>query len=658
MKGKEYILAVDDDHLIHTIVQKTLKETGYEIVCCTTGKEAIDLIKQREPTLLLLDYQLPDMLGSAVIKILKIKGLVPPFLVMTSMENLEISVEMMQLGALDYLVKGNQNFIKLIHPTVKRILRHIYIEEEMNREKEMAQKYLDIVGVILLVLDAEQRITLLNKEGYSILGYKEGELTGKNWFDACLPNAIKNEVIRVFEQLMNGKGTLAEEYENVVLTKTGEEKIVHWKNTAIRGKEGEIISVLSSGLDVTEKRKAEKQLLHQVESEKLISEISALFLNIEINEKDSINIINNSLKRLSAFFNASRCYLLCLNEDKSKFVHKAEWCSQYIDQKVNKIKEISVDDLPYLKGDEIKRLHKELDLIDIPIYVLNSLQGLLCVETITKKLWEENDIRTLQVIGEIIMGALMIERIEHDKKMMEIKAFSTSKLATLGEVATGVAHEINQPLTYISCFFQNLEIELMEGNELDRENMSKKVIEGNRQVGRIITIINHLRTFGREEIPKKRVSIKTIIDNSLLLIGERIRLKNITLNIDTSKNSSDEITGNANQLEQVFINLFQNAIDSFTQKKERPEITLNLRSDMDKNLLIIEFSDNGCGMAKDTCEKIFEPFFTTKEVGKGTGLGLSIVYGIIHEHGGTITCNSTINEGTTFTITFPYSPPP
>ena len=115
--------------------------------------------------------------------------------------------------------------------------------------------------------------------------------------------------------------------------------------------------------------------------------------------------------------------------------------------------------------------------------------------------------------------------------------------------------------------------------------------------------------------------------------------------------SADSGLGNANQLEQVFINLFQNAVHALADKREDAKITVDFAPVADGTKVQASFADNGMGMEPERIDRIFEPFFTTKPVGQGTGLGLSLVHGIITDHGGTITCESTLNKGTTFIIT-------
>lgn len=239
-----------------------------------------------------------------------------------------------------------------------------------------------------------------------------------------------------------------------------------------------------------------------------------------------------------------------------------------------------------------------------------------------------------------------------ERRAAEITMLAQSKLAAIGQVATGVAHEINQPLTYIDGMIQTI-MEDIELKALDEQHAHQVLAESHRQVERITSIIQHLRTFGRaDETEYRPFNVKTALDNAILLIGERLRLGNVLLetHIDDDLPS---IVGSSNQLEQVFINLFQNAADAFQDEKGSPKITVAVRSSLEQAGVEIEFSDNGIGIAPEYLGKIFDPFFSTKEVGKGTGLGLSIVYGIVRDHGGTIICNSKLDDGTTYLITLP-----
>lgn len=267
-------------------------------------------------------------------------------------------------------------------------------------------------------------------------------------------------------------------------------------------------------------------------------------------------------------------------------------------------------------------------------------------------------------IEEIIWVAQNIselKRTQEEQRAMEIWALAQSKLATLGEVATGLAHEINQPLTYISTITQVI-LEDLKNNQFDPDRAGSQLTEAYRHVGRINDIVQHLRTFGRagggEMAP---VDLEVTLDNALLLLGQRLRLANIDLDRQIAANTPKAI-GNANQLEQVFINLLQNAIDALESNATRGNIKIRLgessSEETGKLLVFIEFFDDGSGIPAEYIDKVFDPFFTTKPAGQGTGLGLSISNGIIKDHGGTITCESEPNWGTRFTINLPPEEPP
>ncbi|MGR3178957.1 MAG: PAS domain S-box protein [Candidatus Anammoxibacter sp.] len=257
-----------------------------------------------------------------------------------------------------------------------------------------------------------------------------------------------------------------------------------------------------------------------------------------------------------------------------------------------------------------------------------------------------------------IIGAVLVfrnvtqsKRQEEERQDMQLKMMQSSKLASLGGVVTGVAHEINQPLTYISTFLQNIRIDIEDKIKIDETKLDKRAKTAYNEVKRINNIIQHLRTFGRQDdIEMCPISIETVFNNTLLLMGERIRLRNINL-IKSIEPGLPMVLGNANRLEEVFINLFQNAVDAFDKRSKSAEIRFEVSLCDYKGSLMIKVKDNGTGIEKEALDKIFEPFFTTKEV--GTGLGLAIVYGTIQEHKGTIVCESEVGKGAAFTITLP-----
>ena len=243
------------------------------------------------------------------------------------------------------------------------------------------------------------------------------------------------------------------------------------------------------------------------------------------------------------------------------------------------------------------------------------------------------------------------KRVEDERRAMEVKALVQSKLATLGEVAPGIAHEINQPLTYISTMIQAT-LEDFDLKDVDEERVMHRLSESRKYVGRISEIIDHLRTFGSDEGEMTRVDLGAVLDNTQLILGRWLRQRNVALD-RYSEEGLPLVRGNAIQLEQVFIDLIQNAADALSRKRKDARIIVTMASLPQRDQVQVKFSDNGPGIAPQLVERVFLPFFTKSEVHEGTGLGLAIVHGIVQAHGGTIACESTLNMGTTFTITPP-----
>jgi PAS domain S-box-containing protein len=260
-------------------------------------------------------------------------------------------------------------------------------------------------------------------------------------------------------------------------------------------------------------------------------------------------------------------------------------------------------------------------------------------------------------VGE--MGIIIATAVDiTDRLAKEAQLIQASKMSTLGEMATGVAHELNQPLTTIQIsadFISNL---IKEGQKIPEVELKIASEEMKGQVERAVRIINHLREFGRKpEMQREEININKPIEGVFTLLGQQLKVRGIKIVLDL-KDDLPPIMGDNNRLEQVFIDMVINARDAMEEKKERwaggdLENTLTIRSFEQDGHVVVTITDTGTGIPDGMKEKIFEPFFTTKEVGKGTGLGLAISYGIVKEYDGTIEVESEGGNGTTFRISFP-----
>lgn len=260
-----------------------------------------------------------------------------------------------------------------------------------------------------------------------------------------------------------------------------------------------------------------------------------------------------------------------------------------------------------------------------------------------------------------------VKRRTDELREKDIQLIQSGKLATLGEMATGIAHEINQPLGAISLIVQGLQ-KAKEMGKLSDSMLSDKLKSINAQVERINKIIQHLRVFGRSAgEADEKININKPMTDVFDLIGRQ--LEHHCVSVDFSLETGLFVLADANRLEQVFLNIIGNARDAldehektvnqFRQMSNPPAWVLewkkkiSIRSYQSANRVIVDIEDNAGGIPKHILDKIFEPFFTTKEVGKGTGLGLYISYGIIRDLGGEIKVNTTPGVGSVFSVILP-----
>ena len=259
----------------------------------------------------------------------------------------------------------------------------------------------------------------------------------------------------------------------------------------------------------------------------------------------------------------------------------------------------------------------------------------------------------IHIMGDLRETTAAVERREQELRDKQEQLVQAGKLATLGELTTGVAHELNNPLNNIGLFVGNA-VDLIELAVPEKGQIVRELRHAMQQVGKATEIISHLRTFGRAaSVSREPVSLRQVIDRALSLMQEQLRLRQIDVTVHLG---SEEplVVGNPIQLEQVFINLLTNARDAMA---DSPRRAIRIAGSVTSAVVEVTFADTGHGIPSGLERRIFDPFFTTKEVGKGTGLGLSITYGIVKEHGGTISVACRPGEGATFLVHLPLATP-
>lgn len=377
-------------------------------------------------------------------------------------------------------------------------------------------------------------------------------------------------------------------------------------------------------------------------------------------------------------------------EDKNQF---PVWCIE--NKREVFINDVVKDAQHYLK-DSVKinltnasledgsKAEVPVSLIYIPLLFNNNPIGVLSVQSFKKYAYNQYHLDILRSLASYITTAIqnassyskMTEAFEQ-LKSAQSKLVESEKMASLGVLTAGVAHEINNPVNFITGGIESLQENYADVQELQLkliryhsqkgdENLWKE-IEDQKQLlkldsllpeidelmnsirsgaERTAEIVRGLRNFSRlDENDMKKANVEEGLDNTLVILNNRLKNK---VKITKAYGNVKPIMCYPGQLNQVFMNIIYNAADAI---KDKGEIIISTKEENDN--LYIQIRDNGMGMPEEIRSHIFEPFFTTKPVGKGTGLGLSIAYGIIEKHKGRIEVESTPGEGTTFSLSLP-----
>jgi histidine kinase len=243
------------------------------------------------------------------------------------------------------------------------------------------------------------------------------------------------------------------------------------------------------------------------------------------------------------------------------------------------------------------------------------------------------------------------ERLETEQKLIQ-----AGKMATLGEMATGVAHELNQPLTVIKTASSFIMRKIHRGEPVAPDVLETMAREIDSHVDRASGIINHMRDFGRQsDITLEPVNLNAVLQSSCEFFARQLSLRQIEVDWQLAE-VLPPVMAMPNRLEQVFTNMLLNARDAIEERSERDPNAprrITVRTTVEDREVVVRVCDTGKGIPRSLLNKIFEPFFTTKSVGKGTGLGLSISYGLVKDFGGSIQAANMPEGGACFILRFP-----
>jgi signal transduction histidine kinase len=290
---------------------------------------------------------------------------------------------------------------------------------------------------------------------------------------------------------------------------------------------------------------------------------------------------------------------------------------------------------------------RDISLI-YPFIVMNQVRGMVCIGSKVDDVpLDKNELQRLKIFLDQAAFAFENALLYQSQKDRSRKMHRTDRLATLGELTAGAAHEIRNPLTSIRSSIQFLKRKLNDPSDIE---MANDLIS---EVDRINEIIEGMLSFAKpQSLKKENTQLKTILSQTIQLVSNTARKKEIDISLNYLADRED-ISADPSQLKQLFLNIIMNSIQAIESIPGKIEINVILSEGKNKYTpeYLIEFIDNGEGISNENIDKIFDPFYTTKD--EGTGLGLSISYGIIKQHGGDIEFFSEPGKGTRVKIRIP-----
>jgi PAS domain S-box-containing protein len=492
--------------------------------------------------------------------------------------------------------------------------------EEALRESELRYRLLaENANDIIFTTDLSLKPTYFSPSVTRLRGYTTREAMSQTPAQVLTPASLKvvNDALNEEIEIEAKGGKKFRHTRTLQLEMTCKDGSTVWTETtfsSLRDKDMTPVGFLGITRDISERRRNEDALKESEERFRTLFESS----------KDAILVVTVSGDIVA--INSAGLDLFGYAEHEIGSINTASF---YPDPEERACFREKIERDGYLKDYEIIYRKKDGTLLD-------------CLETATAIRDER---------GAIVGYQGTIRDISEHRKM-EKRLMQAEKLSSLGGMISGVAHELNNPLTSI---IGNAQLLMRKEIPLDFRN-KLEIIQ--RESIRCTKIVGGLLSFAREHRPERRmIDINTVVAESLLLREYDLRVNNIRVVTDLVENIP-QTSADPYQLQQVFVNLINNSHDALAEKGGG---TLSIRSFSKDGSIYIVFADDGPGISPDDLNRVFDPFFTTRDIGKGTGLGLSIAYGIINEHGGTIDAESRRGKGSTFTVRIPvveqYEPP-
>lgn len=548
------------------------------------------------------------------------------------------------------------------------LLGTVHVLKDITDRKRAEEKYRTLVSSVqegVFISTPQGRFLDFNEAMMRMAGFE----TREEMLAADIPSMMyANPGDRErLKKLLQEHGTVAD-FEFEMRRKDGELRTVLESSIAVKDVAGNVTAYQGFLLDITERKHAEQEIRRRNRELLVLNSIGqTLMESMDLNDS-----LHRTLRQMAELFNLDACALYLFDEAETSIRritavgHRSEYARNFPPvalkpELLQHIKAVhatflSIQGLPLPAVFRDAQRKEELaSAYVVVLWAKDRVIGGLTVGSRTPRDFSPADVNLLVAVGSQLSNAIERSKLYEEARQAyenlrrtQEQLLHSEKMAAVGQLISGVAHELNNPLTAILGYSQLL----TSSGQIGPQGMeySDKLY---KQAQRTHRIVQNLLSFARQHKPERvPVQLNLVVEETLALRDYDLRMNHIRVHLELAPDLP-LTAADPHQLQQVFLNMVNNAVDAILENAQDGDLWVKTTAHGDR--LHIEFTDSGPGV-KDA-SRVFDPFYTTKPVGKGTGLGLSICYGIVTEHGGAIRVRNVPPRGASFTIELPYHPP-